>query len=108
MYGGLGAVSPDPSILPSYMVGTTATYNVARYMTASSNSLLASGLATSDPTRRLAIYEQLLKQVGTDVPYVPLFSSYSFVALSSKYTLPPFPDYAAFFSWALNLKEKTS
>jgi peptide/nickel transport system substrate-binding protein len=108
MYGGLGAVSPDPSILPSYMVGTAATYNVARYTPAWSNPLLASGLATSDPTRRLAIYGQLLKQVDADVPYVPLFSGYSFVALSSKYTLPPFPDYAAFFSWALNLKQAAS
>ncbi len=53
----------------------------------------------------MSIYGQLLKQVDTDVPYVPLFSSYSFVALSSKYTLPPFPDYAAFFSWALNLQQ---
>jgi peptide/nickel transport system substrate-binding protein len=104
MYGGLGAVSPDPSILPSYMVGAAATYNVARYMPTWSNSLLASGLATSDPTRRLAIYGQLLKQVDADVPYVPLFSGYSFVALSSKYTLPPFPDFAAFFSWALGIK----
>jgi peptide/nickel transport system substrate-binding protein len=108
MYGGLGAVSPDPSILPSYMVGTAATYNVARYMPAWSNSLLASGLATSDPAQRLALYGQLLKQVGADVPYVPLFSGYSFVALSSKYALPPFPDYAAFFSWALNLKRSAS
>jgi hypothetical protein len=56
----------------------------------------------------MSIYGQLLKQVDTDVPYVPLFSSYSFVALSSKYTLPPFPDYAAFFSWALNLKRSSS
>ena len=108
MYGGLGAVSPDPSILPSYMVGTAATYNVARYTPAWSTPLLASGLATSDPARRMSIYGQLLKQVDTDVPYVPLFSSYSFVALSSKYTLPPFPDYAAFFSWALNLKRSSA
>jgi ABC-type transport system substrate-binding protein len=74
----------------------------------SANPLLASGLATSDPTRRLAIYGQLLKQVDADVPYVPLFSGYSFVALSGKYTLPPFPDYAAFFSWALGLKQAAS
>jgi ABC-type transport system substrate-binding protein len=104
MYGGLGAVSPDPSILPSYMVGTAATYNVARYTPAWANSLLASGLATSDPGRRLAIYGQLLKQVAADVPYVPLFSGNNFVALSSKYTLPRFPCYPGFFSWALGLK----
>jgi peptide/nickel transport system substrate-binding protein len=104
MYGGLGAVSPDPSILPSYMVGRTATYNVAQYAPASADSLLADGVATGSAARRLAIYGQLLKQVATDVPYVVLFSPYSFTALSSKYTLPPFPCYPAFFSWALHLK----
>ena len=104
MYGGLGAVSPDPSILPSYMVGTAATYNVARYAPAWADSLLAAGLATDDPARRLAIYGQLLEKVAADIPYVPLFAGNNFVALSSKYTLPPFPDYPAFFSWALGLK----
>jgi peptide/nickel transport system substrate-binding protein len=104
MYISLGAVSPDPSILPSYMVGSAATYNTAHYAPAAVNSLLTQGLATSDRAQRLAVYGQLLKQVDTDVPYVPLFSSYSFTALSSKYTLPPFPDYAAFFSWALGIK----
>jgi peptide/nickel transport system substrate-binding protein len=104
MYISLGAVSPDPSILPSYIVGTTATYNTAHYAPAAANSLLTQGLATSDRAQRLAVYGQLLKQVATDVPYVPLFSAYSFTALSSKYTLPPFPDYAAFFSWALGIK----
>jgi ABC-type transport system substrate-binding protein len=91
MYISLGAVSPDPSILPSYMVGTTATYNTAHYAPAAADSLLAQGLATSDKAKRLAVYGQLLKQVATDVPYVPLFSSYSFTALSSKYTLPRSP-----------------
>jgi peptide/nickel transport system substrate-binding protein len=104
MFATLGAVSPDPSIFPGYMVGSAATYNVAHYTPASANSLLAAGLATSDPARRLSIYGQLLKQVATDVPYVVLFSVYSFTALSGKYTLPPFPDYPGFFSWALGLK----
>jgi peptide/nickel transport system substrate-binding protein len=104
MYISLGAVSPDPSILPSYMVGSAATYNTAHYTPPAANSLLAQGVATSDGAQRLAIYGQLLKQVATDVPYVPLFSAYSFTALSSKYTLPPFPDYPAFFSWALGIK----
>jgi peptide/nickel transport system substrate-binding protein len=104
MYISLGAVSPDPSILPSYMVGSAATYNTAHYAPAAANSLLAQGVATSDGAQRLAIYGRLLNQVATDVPYVPLFSAYSFTALSSKYTLPPFPDYAAFFSWALGIK----
>ena len=72
-------------------------------MNRSISTLLADGLATSSPARRLAIYEQVRKQVATDVPYVVLFSPNAFAALSSKYTLPPFFVYPGFFSWALHL-----
>jgi peptide/nickel transport system substrate-binding protein len=99
-----GAVSPDPSVFPSYCLGTTPTDNVANYYEASITSLLADGLAASNPAKRLAIYGQVLKQVATDVPYIVLFSPYAFTALSSKYTLPPFFVFAGFFSWALNLR----
>jgi ABC-type transport system substrate-binding protein len=70
---------------------------------ASINSLLANGLTTSSPAKRLAIYGQVLRQVATDVPYVVLLAQKSFTALSNKYTLPPFPVFPGFFSWALRL-----
>jgi peptide/nickel transport system substrate-binding protein len=104
MFGTLGDVSPDPSTLPGYIVGSAATYNVAQYAPAWANSLLAEGLAASNPARRLAIYGQLLKRVGTDVPYVVLFDGFNFTALSSAYTLPPFHVFPPFFSWALGLR----
>jgi peptide/nickel transport system substrate-binding protein len=99
-----GAVSPDPSVFPSYMLGTTAADNTANYFNPSITSLLADGLATSDPATRLSDYGQVLAQVGTDVPYIALFSPDAFTALSAKYTLPPFIVFPGFFSWALHVK----
>jgi len=105
MFAGLGAVSPDPSILPSYALGSQATYNVAHYAPPVINTLLARGLTTSNPAQRLAIYGQVLRQVGTDEPYVVLYGGLSFTALSGKFTLPGFYEYPAFFSWALRLRQ---
>jgi peptide/nickel transport system substrate-binding protein len=99
-----GAVSPDPSVFPSYMLGTTPANNVANYFNPSITSLLADGLTTSNPATRLADYGQVLKQVATDVPYIALFSPDAFTALSTKYTLPQFIVFPGFFSWALHIK----
>jgi peptide/nickel transport system substrate-binding protein len=100
-----GPESPDPSILPSYVLGgSVVAGDTAHYSSASVNALLADGLATSDPARRLSIYRQVLTDVATDVPYVVLFSLNAYTALSTKYTLPPFSVYPAFTSWALHLK----
>jgi peptide/nickel transport system substrate-binding protein len=99
-----GAVSPDPSVFPSYMLGTTPANNVANYFNPSITSLLADGLTTGNPATRLADYGQVLKQVATDVPYIALFSPDAFTALSTKYTLPQFIVFPGFFSWALHIK----
>ena len=105
LFAQFGAVSPDPSVFPSYCLGSAATLNVASYSNTSINTLLTDGLTTSNPAERLAIYGQLLKQVATDIPYIVLFYTNNFTALSSKYTLPPFIVFPSFFSWALHLKQ---
>jgi peptide/nickel transport system substrate-binding protein len=105
MYGPEYAASPDPSILPSYILGgSVVAGDTAHYESGSVNALLAAGLATSDPARRLSIYRQVLTDVAADVPYVVLYSLNAYTALSTKYTLPPFSVYPAFTSWALHLK----
>ncbi len=68
MYAALRG-QPRPEHLPSYMVGTAATYN-CRLHAALGRHPVGSGLATSGPARRLSNYGQLLKHVETDVPYV--------------------------------------
>jgi peptide/nickel transport system substrate-binding protein len=105
MYGPEYAASPDPSILPSYILGgSVVAGDTAHYESASVNALLAAGLATSDPARRLSMYRQVLTDVAAEVPYVVLYSLNAYTALSTKYTLPPFSVYPAFTSWALHLK----
>jgi peptide/nickel transport system substrate-binding protein len=101
----LGAVSPDPGIFPSYCLDSTAPFNVAHYASPTVDSLLAKGVSSGSPAQRLASYGQVLAQVATDVPYVTLLAPNSFTALSSKYTLPAFPAFAGFFSWALGIKQ---
>jgi peptide/nickel transport system substrate-binding protein len=102
--GGLGAVSPDPSIFPSYMLGGAATYNAARYTSSSIDSLLAAGVATSAPAARLTIYGQILHAMANDLPYVALYQEDSYTALTSKFTMPPGYVYWAFLPWALQIK----
>jgi peptide/nickel transport system substrate-binding protein len=104
LYGVYYAASPDPSIFPTYLLGAVAAGNTAHYHSSTVNALLAAGLATSNPARRLSIYQQVLTNLATDVPYVPLFSVHNYTALSGKYTLPPFSVYPAFSSWALHLR----
>jgi ABC-type transport system substrate-binding protein len=95
------AVSPDPSILPSYLFGSASTINSSQYKPPVIDHLLDAGLATADPAQRLAIYGQILKQVGSDVPYVPLYQPKNFVALAGPLTLPTPSTFPAFRSWAL-------
>ena len=59
-------------------------------MNKSISTLLADGLATSSPARRLAIYEQVLKRVATEVPYGVLFSPNASAAACASITR--FPD----------------
>jgi peptide/nickel transport system substrate-binding protein len=108
MYIAFYAASPDPSIFPSYLLGSTTEFNLAHYNSPQVESLMASGLATNSSGQRLSDYGQLLKNLASNVPYVVLFSGHNYTALSTKYTLPPFSVYPAFSSWALNLKPSAS
>ena len=108
MYIAFYAASPDPSIFPSYLLGSTTEFNLANYKSPQVADLMTTGLATSSPAQRLSDYGQLLANLATNVPYVVLFSGHNYTALSTKYTLPPFAVYPAFSSWALNLKQSAS
>jgi ABC-type transport system substrate-binding protein len=68
------------------------------------DALLAAGVTTASPAQRLDIYGQILKDVAVDVPYVPLYQSYAYLALSSKVTLPPLGNDSFETPWALNVR----
>jgi peptide/nickel transport system substrate-binding protein len=104
-----GATTPDPSGEPSELLGSDNVapggLNCADYAPKSVDELLAHGLAASNSATRLAIYGQLLRTIGTDVPYVPLFETSNYVATSTKFTFPA-PEGLLFFEfdWGLQIK----
>jgi peptide/nickel transport system substrate-binding protein len=109
MFSTLYAVPPDPSLHANYLFGSEngapAGYNFASYSSPALDDLLNAGLATSDPSKRLGIYGQLLKKAATDVPYVPLYQENAYTALSSNFTLPPLNIWPGFVPWALDIKK---
>jgi peptide/nickel transport system substrate-binding protein len=98
----------DPSGLAAYLLGSQAIpaggLNAANYGPASVDSLLAAGVATSDPAARLSIYQKVIAHIAADVPYVPLYQSNNFIAFSSKFTIPPLGMDTFEFPWALDVK----
>jgi peptide/nickel transport system substrate-binding protein len=100
--------SIDPSGMSAYLLGSAAIpsggLNFANYDPPSVDSLLAAGVTTASPAGRLDIYGQILKDVATDVPYVPLYQSYAYLALSSKFSLPALGNDSFETPWALNVR----
>lgn len=98
----------DPGGLSAYMLGAQAIpaggVNEAAYGPPAVNSLLAASVATSDSAARLAIYQKILTDVSTDIPYVPLLQDNAVLAISHKFTLPPLGMDTFELAWALNVK----
>jgi peptide/nickel transport system substrate-binding protein len=95
--------APDSSSRPASLLGSNnvkpGRANLANYVPKSVDELLARGLAATKPSARLAIYGQLLRKLGTDVPYVPLFEQSFFPAVSDKFTIPHPGDFAFLYFW---------
>jgi ABC-type transport system substrate-binding protein len=102
---------PDPSTWPTTFLGSKNTppsgYNVANYTPAGVDTLLAAGLAATNPAKRLAIYAKLLERLAADVPYLVLFTEDSTLALSDKFAWPTF-NYLRYDRnfWPLDIKPK--
>jgi peptide/nickel transport system substrate-binding protein len=98
----------DPSGLAAYMLGSQAIpaggLNTANYDPPAVDSLLNASVATSNAATRLGIYQQVLTHLAADIPYVPLFQSNAFLAISSKFTLPALDMDTFELAWALNVK----
>ncbi len=99
-----GCEGPDVSGYDHY-IGSLGQFNLAGYVPAAVDKLVAAGLATTKPAQRFAIYSKLLQRVATDVPYVPLYVDEYTVALDNKFVIPAFNQPAfQFDDWALQLK----
>jgi peptide/nickel transport system substrate-binding protein len=110
VYGYISCTGPDPSGCLGYLLGKASLngINSAQWDPPGSDSLIQSGVATSDNAQRFAIYSKLLSMLGTDVPYVtyelPVFS----IMLSNKYVWPGSnlikSDPIFYTPWILNIK----
>ncbi len=77
----------------------------ASYKNPEVDKLLPEQLETTDTATRLGMVGKILKAVGSEVPYLPLYSRGSFETLSSKYVEPEFSTWTQFYTpWALNVK----
>jgi peptide/nickel transport system substrate-binding protein len=103
-----GGCTPDPSWndlwLGSKNLGK-GLLNVANYAPAEVDRLLADGLATQDPKQRLEIYTKVLRQLGEDVPYVPVYAEGTTYA-STGYDLVGYGSYWFSSPWILNVKPR--
>lgn len=95
--------STDPNGFPSWLLGSknipAGGWNFAAYGPPTMDNLLAQGTAESDNARRLAIYADVVRMVGTDVPYVPLFSLEYTMAMSPEFDWPGFNGNYARTTW---------
>ncbi|HEX6519859.1 MAG TPA: ABC transporter substrate-binding protein [Streptosporangiaceae bacterium] len=102
--------SIDPSGLSAYNLGSAAIpaggIDDANYNPPSVDQLLNAAVATANPAQRFTLYGQVLQHLAADVPYVPLFQTNAFAAVSSKFTLPPLGVDSFEVAWALNVRER--
>ncbi|MCQ8835595.1 ABC transporter substrate-binding protein [Streptomyces malaysiensis] len=103
-----GACSPDPS-WDDIFLGKANTavggLNLANYTPPEVDKLLASGLTTNEPKKRLQIYTDLLRRLGKDLPYVPLYAEGNHYA-SMKYDIVGYDSFWMNMPWALNVVAK--
>ncbi len=104
-------VYPDPHSIMSELLPSTevapagAGYNFAKYKNPEVDKLLVKESETINPEKRLDVIGQLLRIVGTDEPYRPLFTYSSSAAVSEKYSLSSFSTWMIYLTpWAMDVK----
>ncbi|MFI9837499.1 ABC transporter substrate-binding protein [Nonomuraea sp. NPDC051941] len=101
-----GPCAPDPSwaalFLNTDKAGKPIGLNFAEYTSPEVKKLLADGLLEQDPKQRLTIYAKVLKHLGEDVPYVPLYAEGNTYA-STKYDIVEFSSFWSNMPWVLDV-----
>ncbi len=101
------SVYPDPEGMMSSLLPPTQIPepNVAHFNNAEVNKLQAEEGETLNTTKRLQLIGKLLGIVGTEVPYVPVFTPDALASLSTQYVFPTFSNWTILFRpWALDVK----
>jgi peptide/nickel transport system substrate-binding protein len=107
VYASGGCFNPDPNAYSDFLGSQNlkpGQWNIADYAPAAVDKLLAAGVATSDPTKRFAIYSQLFARLQADEPYVGLSVSDITLALSPKFAYSGFNEWFAYSPYPLNIK----
>lgn len=103
------ACSPDSSWDDIWLLtddaGGPAGINIAAYSDPALKQLMADGIAQQDPSKRLAIYADILTHLAENLPYVPLYAENATYA-SKKYSIAGWDSFWPNFPWALNLVPK--
>jgi peptide/nickel transport system substrate-binding protein len=99
--------TPDASGF-NYLLGSQNTQpglsNYADYAPAGLDGLLAASITTLNPAQRFALFSQLLRQLATDVPYVPLYSAENSAATSAAFTDPGYSQWFNDSPYTLGVK----
>jgi peptide/nickel transport system substrate-binding protein len=110
LFTGWAEISPDPAEFPNHLLKkinvsqkTGSGTNFANYDPLAADKLIAAGVATTDPTKRLAIYGALLRRMQLDMPVLPLYLTNQTLAISGKYRWPGFDYYDTLRPWALDI-----
>jgi peptide/nickel transport system substrate-binding protein len=102
-----GCFQPDPGTYSDFLGSVNAqqgSWNMAEYTPQVVNTLLAQGIATSNPGQRFAVYSKLFQQLQADEPYVALYASEYSGAISSKLSDPGFSQWMWSIPWALTIR----
>jgi peptide/nickel transport system substrate-binding protein len=99
--------SPDPSSHLSRILLTSEIkppgLNTASYSNPTVDQLLTDQAKQTDVSVRAADIEQVLKIVGQDLPYLPLYFSGNVMALNSQYTYRNYNQYYYVGDWLANI-----
>jgi peptide/nickel transport system substrate-binding protein len=90
-YVDFNLVSPDPSSYPAWLLGKSnishGGWNLANYSPPQVDTLISQGLTTLAPAGRLKVYARLLRILGNDEPYVPLYVGDYNLALAHRFKM---------------------
>lgn len=102
--------TPTPGYMPSYWLGSAGLAegggNLAAYAPESVDRIISQASQATTPEAQFDAYTELLKQLGTDVPYVPLMALKGNLGIASgfewtSYTQPWWNE-----AWPLNITRK--
>lgn len=90
--------TPDPGGMPRLALSSEATAigqnNFADYENAEVDALIEQADATTDAAEQFDAYAEILRIVGEDVPYVPLYAGRVSYAMSDAFEWPSFGPYS--------------